>query len=135
MSFSSALRIEEDSNRRQSGSKPDVNVKEPRSHRDIGFSVNHELREPSPIPRPTSIAMPVTTHKVKEDMTGSYSIDAAKRNKQWDISRAEAEAAEVAKRHQRKVSLFDVGGLLDESQNQVVDLPARSQSTRYTGQG
>jgi hypothetical protein len=94
--------------------------------RDLGIGVDPELRASSLISReelPIAVAGNVPILKTqKEDhwqlsVRQSNTMSATKLEKLTDI--AGTEAAELAKRQQGKVSFFDVGGLLDESQSQV----------------
>jgi hypothetical protein len=82
---------------------------------DTGFGVDPELRYSQPIPRPAPMAVPLRTHKVKEDIKGNYTSNRTKWETQLDISSAKPEVAEMTKRQQTKLSFFDVGGLLKES--------------------
>jgi hypothetical protein len=95
--------------------------------RDLGIGVDPELRASSPISReelPIAVAgnVPILKTQKEEDPSQlsvgqSNTMSATKLEKLTDI--AGTETAELAKRQQRKVSFFDVGGLLDESQSQV----------------
>jgi hypothetical protein len=95
--------------------------------RDLGIGVAPELRAwQQPIPRLAPMAVPMETQKRKEDWQFPIkridTIDELKRERQ--VGNARTEAFELAKRQQRKISFFDVGGLLDESRTQgFVELP------------
>ncbi|EPE31194.1 hypothetical protein GLAREA_04161 [Glarea lozoyensis ATCC 20868] len=102
--------------------------------RDLGMSVNPELREAEPTPRPAPMATagnaPVKSHKVGDMHNWNFPTGRSEASDEIDLMKMSHDIGPAdsmsAINTPRKVSFFDVGGLLDEDQ------PRRVSSSRTT---
>jgi hypothetical protein len=102
--------------------------------RDLGMSVNPELREATPNPRPAPMAtagnVPVKSHKATGMHDWNFPTGRSEASDEIDLMKMSHDMGPhdsiSAVTTPRKVSFFDVGGLLDEDQ------PRRVSSSRTT---